>query len=78
MRAKNAWKPKLRCQPSLIYSIIDTSQANLHKKSKNANEPVTDGDLLSHRAMNLGLTKAFPGITVVSEERETSDDKKFV
>ena len=61
-------------------------KANLHQKSKDkdvsifgkkAKEPVTDGDLLSHRAMHLGITHEFPGIKVVSEEKDTSQDKKY-
>ena len=35
-----------------------------------AREPVTDGDLLSHRAMHRGVAEQFPGIDIVSEEKD--------
>ena len=37
-----------------------------------AREPVTDGDLLSHRAMHTGMAEQFPGINIVSEEKDTN------
>ena len=33
-----------------------------------ANNPVTDGDMISHRVMYYGLLKGFPGLNVISEE----------
>ena len=56
-------------------------KADLHEKKKSsdvmlngtrAREPVTDGDLLSHRAMHLGMAEQFPGINIVSEEKDTN------
>uniref|UniRef100_A0A0K2SYR5 Putative inositol monophosphatase 3 n=1 Tax=Lepeophtheirus salmonis TaxID=72036 RepID=A0A0K2SYR5_LEPSM len=54
-------------------------KADIGEKSKGethegANNPVTDGDMLSHRAMYNGILKAFPNIHIVSEE---SDPKPY-
>ena len=38
-----------------------------------ANNPVTQGDMLSHRAMFYGFKKGFPRLNVVSEEHDHGD-----
>ncbi len=50
----------------------------LHVKSKGetregANNPVTDGDMRSHKAIVHGLKKTFPSLKIVSEEHETGE-----
>jgi len=42
-------------------------------KTREGNNPVTEGDMASHRVMYYGLKRAFPDLTVVSEEREEHD-----
>ena len=43
------------------------------KTLEGANNPVTQGDLLSHRTMYYGFTKAYPRLNVVSEEHDHGD-----
>jgi inositol monophosphatase 3 len=38
-----------------------------------ANNPVTDGDMLSHRQMYYGLQKAFPLVNIISEEEDVEE-----
>jgi len=54
------------------------AQADIGERSKGhtregANDPVTEGDMTSHRLMYYGLKRAFPELVVVSEEREDQD-----
>ena len=59
--------------PVLNYSFLtqaDIGESSKGKTREGANDPRTDGDMLSHRAMYHGMAKAFPGVSVVSEEHD--------
>jgi len=54
-------------------------QSDIGEKSKGkmgrdgVNDPVTEGDMASHRIMYYGLKRAFPELVVVSEERDDNE-----
>jgi inositol monophosphatase 3 len=54
----------------LIFSQAEIGEKSKGKTREGANNPVTDGDMLSHRAMYYGMLKAFPGLSVISEEHD--------
>jgi len=55
-------------QVKSIREQVDIGEKSKGKTKEGANNPVTDGDMLSHRAMYYGLLKAFPHLNVISEE----------
>jgi len=53
----------------------DIGERSKGKTREGANNPVTLGDTLSHRAMTAAVMAAFPGINVISEEDEEDDGR---
>lgn len=54
-----------------IREQVDIGEQSKGKTLEGANNPVTDGDLKSHRAMFYGLKKTFPGLDIISEEHDS-------
>lgn len=55
-------------QVRFIREQADIGEKSKGKTKEGANNPVTDGDMLSHKAMYYGLLKGFPNLNVISEE----------
>lgn len=53
--------------------IFNTQEESKGQTLEGANNPVTQGDMLSHRAMFYGFKKEFPKLNVVSEEHDHGD-----
>ncbi|XP_011329328.1 putative inositol monophosphatase 3 isoform X2 [Ooceraea biroi] len=61
-----------------VVAVHDQIKFKIESKGQTkegVNDPVTSADYNSHCAMYLSLTKAFPGITVISEEVSKDCDK---
>ena len=56
----------------------DIGERSKGKTREGANDPVTEGDLASHRVMYFGLREAFPSLNIISEEREHKDETMFI
>ena len=56
----------------------DIGEKSKGKTREGANDPVTEGDMASHRVMYFGLKEAFPSLNIISEEREHKDEKMFI
>jgi len=57
-----------------IRALHDIGERSKGQTREGANDPVTEGDMASHRAMFYGLKKAFPNINIISEEHEPLDE----
>ena len=58
--------------------LHDIGERSKGKTREGANDPVTEGDMASHRVMYFGLQEAFPSLNIISEEREHKDEKMFI
>jgi len=61
-----------------VRKLHDIGEKSKGKTREGANDPVTEGDMASHRVMYFGLKEAFPSLNIISEEREVYDEKMFV
>ena len=61
-----------------VRKLHDIGEKSKGKTREGANDPVTEGDMASHRVMYFGLKEAFPTLNIISEEREIYDEKMFV
>ena len=56
----------------------DIGERSKGKTREGANDPVTEGDMASHRVMYFGMKEAFPSLNIISEEREHKDETMFI
>ena len=61
-----------------IRGLHDIGERSKGKTREGANDPVTEGDMASHRVMYFGMKEAFPSLNIISEEREHKDETMFI
>ena len=59
-------------------ALHDIGERSKGQTREGANDPVTEGDMASHRVMYFGMREAFPSLNIISEEREHKDDTMFI
>lgn len=57
----------------IVRQLADMDEKSKGKTKEGVNDPVTAGDMRSHRAMFSALTATFPGLRVISEEHDVDD-----
>jgi len=57
-----------------VRALHDIGERSKGQTREGANDPVTEGDMASHRLMFHGLKKAFPSLNIISEEHEPVDE----
>ena len=58
--------------------LHDIGERSKGQTREGANDPVTEGDMASHRVMYFSLKEYFPNINFVSEEKEHKDPEMYV
>ncbi len=59
----------------MFHCQADIGQQSKGETLEGANNPVTNGDMRSHRAIYHGLRSAFPTVNIISEEHESNDQE---
>ena len=67
------WKTSLAFKWGSLVSFHAPQEESKGKTREGANNPLTQGDMLSHKTMYYGLKKVFPNLNVVSEEHDHGD-----
>merc|ERR1712088_962650 len=57
-----------------VRALHDIGERSKGQTREGANDPVTEGDMASHRVMFHGLKNTFPSINIISEEHEPVDE----
>lgn len=62
----------------VVYAKNNIQAKSKGRTKEGANDPVTNADLRSHCAMERGLKRLFPKVTVISEEEVACDDESHI